>query len=151
VCRFLRGWPSSALPRPIFVREPASQPVTTPPSLTDRARLSALPSPKSSLLCLPEWQHRPNCRRRADHPSPPRATRMTACSPATLSHHVSCGAPWRPITAAHCSAAARCCSSRDAYTSSSTMKPRVTHPADRAGAVEGVPSRPRRSPVGMSV
>jgi hypothetical protein len=34
------------------------------------------------------------------HPSPPHATRMAACSPATLSHRVGCGALWRPVTAA---------------------------------------------------
>jgi hypothetical protein len=57
-------------------------------------------SPKSPLLCSLTWQHRPNCRRRAGHPSPPHATRMVACSPATLSHRFGYGAPWHPITAA---------------------------------------------------
>jgi hypothetical protein len=94
-------------PRPISARELAYQPVTASPSLTDEARLSAPSSPKSTLLCSPAWQCRPNFRRRAGHPSPPHATRMVACSPATLSRHINRGAPWCPITTARCSAAAR--------------------------------------------
>jgi hypothetical protein len=92
--------PALHRPRCIFVCEAARQPITAPLSPTDGACLSALSSPKSPLLFSPTWQRRPNCRRRADHPSPPRTTRMATCSPATLSHRVSYGAPWHPITAA---------------------------------------------------
>jgi hypothetical protein len=66
----------------------------------------------------------------------------------TLSHRIDCGVPWRPITVARCSAAARRCSREDARYKSSTMKPRTTHPADGAGAAKEVPSRPWRSPAG---
>jgi hypothetical protein len=98
---FSTAGPARRRPRPISAREPACQPVTVPPSLTDGARLSALSSPKSPLLCsAPVCPHRPNSHRRAGHPSPPRATRMAACPPATLSHHVSCDVPWRLITVA---------------------------------------------------
>jgi hypothetical protein len=135
-------------PRPIFTCELACQPITAPPSLTDGARLSAPSSPKYSLLRSPSWQCRPNCRRRADHPSPPRATRMAECSPTTLKCHVSCGVPWCPITAACCSASAYRCSSRDARTRSSTTKPHTACPAGRADTAETTPSRPQRSPAG---
>jgi hypothetical protein len=58
------------------------------------------PHMSASLCCDTAGRRQPNSRRWAIHPSPPRATRMTACPPATLSHRVSRGAPWRPITAA---------------------------------------------------
>jgi hypothetical protein len=58
------------------------------------------PKPIPFLCCDTANHHWPNSRQRAVHPSPPYATRMTACPPATLSRRVGCGAPWHPVTAA---------------------------------------------------
>jgi hypothetical protein len=58
------------------------------------------PKPVPFLCCDTAGRRRPNSRQRAVHPSPPRATRMTACPPATLSRRVGCGALWCPINAA---------------------------------------------------
>jgi hypothetical protein len=63
--------PALQYPRPISAREPACQPITVPLSPTDGARLSVPSSPKSPSSARPAWQRRPNCRRWADHPSPP--------------------------------------------------------------------------------
>jgi hypothetical protein len=105
--------PALHRPRPSFACEPACQPVTVPLSLTDGACPSALSSPKSPLLCSAlACPRRPNSRRCADHPSPPHATRMAACSPATLSYRVGCGAPWRPVTAVACICPRRLCVGR---------------------------------------
>jgi hypothetical protein len=48
------------------------------------------------------------------------------CPPAIMSHRIGCGAPWRPITVAHYSTAARRCSTRDAHARSSTMRSRAS-------------------------
>jgi hypothetical protein len=56
--------------------------------------------PVPFLCCDTVDRRRPNSRRRAVHPSPPHATRMTACPLATLSRRVGCGAPWHPIIVA---------------------------------------------------
>jgi hypothetical protein len=58
------------------------------------------PKPVPFLCCDTTGLRRPNSCRWAIHPSPPRATRMTACPPATLSHCVNCDAPWHPVTTA---------------------------------------------------
>jgi hypothetical protein len=126
-------------PQPIFMCETACQPVTAPSSLTDGACLSALSSPKSPLLCSPAWQRRPNCRRRANHPSPPCATRMAACSPTTMGHHVSCGAPWHPITAAR---PHRRCVCRILEPTARRRSPRVGRSASQASTTECVRWRP---------
>jgi hypothetical protein len=68
-------------------------------------RIDPLPCPLPPIpvrfLCCDTTGHCwPNSHRWAVHPSPPRATRMTTCPPATLSYCVGCGAPWRPVTAA---------------------------------------------------
>jgi hypothetical protein len=68
---------------------------------------------------------RQNSRRRAGHPSSACTTSTSTCPPAVVSHRIGCGASWRPIAAAHCSAAARRCSSRDARTRSSMMRSRA--------------------------
>jgi hypothetical protein len=60
------------------------------------------PKPVPFLCCDTTGRRRPNSCRWAIHPSPPHATRMTACPPATLSHCVNCGAPWHPVTTAPC-------------------------------------------------
>jgi hypothetical protein len=69
----------------------ACQPVTTSPSLTDGAHLSAPSSPQIPFA--------PRPRVLAGHPSPPHATRRPMCSPVTLSRRVGCGGSWRPIAA----------------------------------------------------
>jgi hypothetical protein len=124
VGRFLRGRPSSALtPTNLHVR---SQPApfacsrrcqmgpdtlrTPPVNLTssragNRYAHDPLPRPLTLkpvpfLCCDTVDRHRPNSCRRAVHPSPPRATRMTACPPVTLSRRVGCGAPWHPVIVA---------------------------------------------------
>jgi hypothetical protein len=103
------------------VSRPASQPVTVPSSL-------------------------PNSRRRAGHPSPPRATRRHTCAPAALSRRVDCGAPWHPITGAPLLC---CCPSLlqpGRRARSSATKPHAACPAGRADTTKSTPSRPRRSP-----
>jgi hypothetical protein len=72
----------------------------------------------------------------------PFVARMPTCAPAALSHRISCGAPWRPITVVRCSAAARHCSSRDASARSSMTKSHTACPAGRDNAAESTPSRP---------
>jgi hypothetical protein len=57
------------------------------------------PKPVPFLCCDTASHRRINSHRRAIHPSPPRTTRMTPCPPATLSHCIGCGAPWRPVAA----------------------------------------------------
>jgi hypothetical protein len=53
---------------------------------------SRYPPKPIPFLFSPTWQRRPNCRRRADHSSPPRATRVPACAPAPPepSHQLWC-------------------------------------------------------------
>jgi hypothetical protein len=141
VGRFLCGRPSSTPTWPISAHEPAYQPITVTPSLIDGARLLALSSPKSSLLCSPAWQCRPNYWRWAGHPSPPCATRMAACSLATLSHHVDCGALWRPITAAHLRLLSSSLCRSDSEAKHSVTRPRAGYFTDPAAGAKGVPSR----------
>jgi hypothetical protein len=74
-------------------------------------------------------------------------TRMVACSPITLSHHVRCGAPWCPITAGRCSAAAHHCSSQNEHAMSSPTKPHTACLTGHADVAESTPSRPWHSPV----
>jgi hypothetical protein len=146
VDRFLRGRPSSA-PIPAHLHARAGLLAHYRVTVADRWTLVRPSSPKSLLPCsAPACPHRPISHQRASHPSPPRATRMAAWSPATLSYRISCGAPWCPITATRCSAASHRCSSWDARARSSIMKPHAAHPAGRADAAESGPSRSRRSP-----
>jgi hypothetical protein len=148
VDRFLCSRPSAAVPPSPISHASGPLRFPAPPSLTNRARLSALSSPKSTLPGSPAWQRWPNCRRRADHPSPPHAARMPTCAPAALSHRVGCGALWRSIAAGHYTAVARRCSSRDAHARSSTMKPHIACSAGQADMAESAPCRPRCSPIG---
>jgi hypothetical protein len=85
------------------------QPISTceagPRRLLPRDAAKWVPAPhephmSASLCCDTAGRRQPNSRRWAIHPSPPRATRMTVCPPATLSRCVGCGVPWHPITAA---------------------------------------------------
>jgi hypothetical protein len=124
VGRFLHGRPSSA-PTPAHLRV-RSWPTpsassgrchvvpgvsrTPPISLTssqagNRYAPDPLPrplplKPVPFLCCNTTGRRRLNSHRRVVHPSPPRATRMTACPPTTLSRSIGCGASWRPVTAA---------------------------------------------------
>jgi hypothetical protein len=114
--------PAFAVSRPISAHELARLTFPASLSLTDGVRLSALSSSKSLHLCSPAWQCRPNWCRRASHPSPPRASKMSACVPVPPepSRRLRC------IVASHhrcrCSTAARRCSSRDAHARSSATK-----------------------------
>jgi hypothetical protein len=151
VGHFLRGRPSS-VPTSAHLRTRAGLPTRHRAAVADRWG-----PPVSSLfpqIFPPLLAHVATPAKLSATGRPPVTTprhkdgRVFIC---TLSHHVNCGVLWHPITAARCSAAARRCSSRDARYKSSTTKPRTTHPADGAGAVEGVPSRRRRSLAGARV
>jgi hypothetical protein len=94
VGRFLHGRPNSA-PTLAHLRVRAGLPARYRATVADRwgPPVGAV-FPQSPLL-------RARVISPAKFPSPPHATRMVACSPATLSHRVGCSAPWCPITAAH--------------------------------------------------
>jgi hypothetical protein len=121
--------PASAVPRPIFTREPSLPPITTLPSLIDGARLSGPFSP--------------NWCRLADHTSPPLHYSATTCAPAPWSHRISsschvASCQHCPLLCCHTSLRQPRCHAR-----SSTTKPRAACPAGRANTAENVPSRPR--------
>jgi hypothetical protein len=90
----------------------------------------------------PVWRRRPNCLRWADHPSPPRASRMSTCAPAPLSRHVSHGAPWHPVIAAACVCPHWCYASQIPEPAARRRSPRAGRSAGQASAAECVPWRP---------
>jgi hypothetical protein len=118
-------WPAQLGIDPAHLRKRVGLPaVIASPSLTDGARLSAPSSPKSFPAPHRVSSSTNSCRQ-ADHPSSACTTSTSTCPPAVVSHRIGCGAPWRPITAARCSATARRCSSRDAHARSSTMRSQI--------------------------
>jgi hypothetical protein len=96
VC-FLGTLPSG----PQHLADPTCQPHSFVGGKPLRTRPAITPPKLVPFLCCDTADRRqPNSYRWAVHPSPPRATRMTACPAATFSRCVDCGAPWHPIIAA---------------------------------------------------
>jgi hypothetical protein len=87
--------------------------------------------------------------RRADHLSPPCTTRRPMCAPAALSSHISCGAPWCPITTAPLFCCRPSLLQPGCRTRSSATKAHVACPAGRANTAESTPSRPQHSVASM--
>jgi hypothetical protein len=146
---FLRGRPSSApTPDPSHVR---SQPVTTRAllSLIAETRLSAPVSPIH--YPAPADPHR----RRDSGQTVMRAFGQGCLMPPhpILSLLADDCRPYRHLTPAAPSpfrySAVPSRHGRDAGARSLTARPHVSHPANRASVVKGVPSRPRRSPAGV--
>jgi hypothetical protein len=98
VGRFLCSRPSAAVPPNPISCVSGPLPIPMPPSLTDGARLLVLSSPKSPSSA----RQRGNAGQIAgDGPTTchhPSVARMPMCAPAALSHRISYGAPWRPVT-----------------------------------------------------
>jgi hypothetical protein len=141
-----RRGPLSPRPAQIDADPGPSLRVSQPASSLTRCQL---PLPPNFLCSAPVCPRQPNSRRRAGHPSPPHATRKPTCSPAALSHHAGCGAPWRPTAAVlllcYCPSLLQPgCRAR-----SLTTKPHAACPTGRADAAESAPSRLRSSPAGV--
>jgi hypothetical protein len=122
-----------------------------PQSLTVRTRLSApvFPNP---LPCSVDPHRRCDFNQTVTQASdqvcliPPHPILSLLADDCGPYHHLTSAAP-SPFP---CSAVPSL-HGRDASARSSTTRPRTTHPTDGAGTAEGVPSRPRNSPVGMRV
>jgi hypothetical protein len=84
---------------------------------------SRYPPKPIPLLFSPTWQRRPNCRRRADHPSPPLHLSVATYVPTPWSCHT---VPSCRVASHRCCCCLLChrrCTRRGCYARSSTMRP----------------------------